>query len=153
FLVLLFMWYWWMTLRWSSEFSPAPVVEGGLDTLLGLMVTGAWLLTPALLAGAFSGQRPQAALLLLLTCQVSARDIVLGRLLGRLAICGVFMLAALPAMTLLAGICDLRFLDIGLMMLLPLAIGFGAGGICCAASVVSRQGRDALLAVYLTYAL
>jgi hypothetical protein len=47
----------------------------------------------------------------------------------------------------------LRFVDIGLMMLLPLAAGFGAGGICCAVSVVSRRGRDALLAVYLFNAL
>jgi hypothetical protein len=63
------------------------------------------------------------------------------------------MLAALPAVTLLAGLCDLRWADIGLMMLLPLAVGFGAGGIGCAASVTSRRGRDALLAVYLIYAL
>ena len=153
FLLFLLMWLWWMNTRWSRDVSPAPIVEGGLDTLIGIMVTGAWLLTPALLAGAFSGQRPQAALLLLLTCQVRTRDIVLGRLLGRLAICCVFMLAALPAVTLLAGLCDLRWADIGLMMLLPLAVGFGAGGICCAASVVSRRGRDALLAVYLIDAL
>jgi ABC-type transport system involved in multi-copper enzyme maturation permease subunit len=153
FLLFLIMWFWWMTTRGSGKISPAPMVEAGLDTFIGFMVTGAWLLTPALLAGAFSGERPQASLLLLLTCQVNAREIVLGRLLGRLAIGGVFMLAALPAVTLLAGLCDLRFLDIGLMMLLPLAVGFGAGGICCATSVVSRRGRDALLAVYLFNAL
>jgi ABC-type transport system involved in multi-copper enzyme maturation permease subunit len=154
FVLFLLMWAWWMMTReLTIQPAPAPFVEFGLDTMIGFMVTGTWLLTPALLAGAFSGQRPQASLLLLLTCQVSARDIVLGRLLGRLAICGVFMLAALPAVTLLAGLCDLRFADIGLMMLLPLAVGFGAGGICCAASVVSRRGRDALLAVYLMDAL
>jgi ABC-type transport system involved in multi-copper enzyme maturation permease subunit len=152
--LFLLMWtLWMMTGQHPDQVSPVPILEYGLDTLMGFMVTGAWLLIPALLAGAFSGERPQAGLLLLLTCQVSARDIVLGRLLGRLAICAVFMLAALPAVTLLAGLCDLRFVDIGLMMLLPLAVGFGAGGICCAASVVSRRGRDALLAVYLIYAL
>jgi ABC-type transport system involved in multi-copper enzyme maturation permease subunit len=148
------MWAWWMmTTQLGTAVSPVPELQIGLDILIGFMVTGTWLLTPALLAGAFSGERPQAALVLLLTCQVSTRDIVLGRLLGRLAICGAFMLAALPAVTLLAGLCDLRFLDIGLLMLLPLAIGFGAGGLCCAASVLSRRGRDALLAVYLIYAL
>jgi ABC-type transport system involved in multi-copper enzyme maturation permease subunit len=149
FILFLLMWVWWISPSARSAPSPEPIVEYGLDTLIGFMVTGAWLLTPALLAGAFSGERPQAALLLLLTCQVKPRDIVLGRLLGRMAICVVFMLAALPAVALLAGLCDLRFADIGLMMLLPLAVGFGAGGICCAASVVSRRGRDALLAVYL----
>jgi ABC-type transport system involved in multi-copper enzyme maturation permease subunit len=154
FILFLLMWAWWM-MTWQSGTadSSVSVLEYGLDALIGFMVTGAWLLTPALLAGAFSGQRPQAALLLLLTCQVKPRDIVLGRLLGRLAICVVFMLAALPAVALLAGICDLRLADIGLMMFLPLAVGFGAGGMCCAFSVVSKRGRDALLAVYLINAL
>jgi ABC-type transport system involved in multi-copper enzyme maturation permease subunit len=139
----------WLRIERPGAASPLPTLETGLAILLMVMTTVSWLLPPALLAGAFSGERARFGLLLLLICQISSREIVLGRLLGRLAGCTAFCLPAMPVVAFLAALCDLDFVDITLMLVLPLAVGFGAAGLCCALSVLSRKGRDALLAVYL----
>jgi ABC-type transport system involved in multi-copper enzyme maturation permease subunit len=150
--LLLIFCAWWLATQQPTA-SPASIWQTGLEILLIVMTTGVWLLAPALLAGAFSGERAQPGLLLLLTCHVTSREIVLGRLLGRLAVCGALFLPAVPALVFLAAFCDLHSLDIALILLLPPVVAFGAGGMCCALSVVSRKGRDALLAVYLFDAL
>jgi ABC-type transport system involved in multi-copper enzyme maturation permease subunit len=144
------IWIWWITTSTLHDFfSPLGTLQGGLATVEGMFVTCAWLLTPALLAGSFSGEQVRASLALVLATRVSPRELVSGRLAGRLAAVGIILLAAIPTLVFLAGLADLGAREILLLMLLPAAVGFGAGGVACAASAASRRGRDALLIVYL----
>ena len=57
---------------------------------------------PAVLAGSLAGERERGVLQLLLTTAVSPREIVLGRLLGKLSQVGMILLAGLPLLALLA---------------------------------------------------
>jgi ABC-type transport system involved in multi-copper enzyme maturation permease subunit len=147
--LLMVIWVWWLSQGTNDNYSPLVALRGALVGLLGLLITCSWLLTPALLAGTLSGERMQASLALLFACQVSSREIVLGRLIGRLAIFLQILLASLPALALAGGLCGLNLLHMLLIIALPLVVAFGNGGLACAASVYSRRGRDALLAVYL----
>ena len=88
---------------------------------------------------------------LLLTTRVSAREIVAGRLAGKLSQVGMILLAGVPAVVGLAALWRAAR-RVGSGSNLLLAGGrrpFGAGGLAVLASTVSRRGRDALLAVYL----
>jgi ABC-type transport system involved in multi-copper enzyme maturation permease subunit len=144
------IWIWWITTSTLHDYySPLGTLQGGLATVEGMLVTCAWLLTPALLAGSFSGEQVRASLALVLATRVSPRELVTGRLAGRLAAVGMILLAAIPTLVFLAGLADLGIRELLLLVLLPAAVGFGAGGLACAASAASRRGRDALLIVYL----
>src|SRR5262249_5122618 len=77
------------------------------------------------------------------------REIVLGRLAGKLSQVGMILLAGVPALALLAAWNDLGMPRLLAMLLLLAGLGLGGGGMAIMASVVSRRGPDALLAVYL----
>ena len=104
---------------------------------------------PAVLAGSLAGERERGILQLLLTTTVSPREIVEGRLLGKLSQVGMIILAGLPILAFLAPLDGLGIAHLLAMSLLLVAVGFGAGGLAVGASVVSRRGRDAQLTVYI----
>ncbi len=104
---------------------------------------------PAVLAGSLAGERERGVLQLLLTTAVTPREIVSGRLLGKLSQVGMIVLAGLPVLGIFFAWNGLGFLDLAAFFLLLTAVGFGGGGLAVAASIVSRRARDALLSVYI----
>lgn len=160
--VLSILWVWWFRQQVMREPLPSgatnimPVdpwmveaVSTGLLAIGGMLVTIALLVGPALLAGAVAGEKVRSTLALLLAAQVSSREIVLGRLVGRLCIVSVFVAAGVPALVFLAGLRGLGAIALTTLVALPAAVAFGGGGLTMAASAMARRGRDALLVVYL----
>ncbi|MEW4568050.1 ABC transporter permease subunit [Tautonia sp. JC769] len=144
------LWWWWI--NWNEEadpdFSPFGALRGGLAILLGLAATTALVFGPAVVAGSFSGEQERGSMGLLLTTRVSAREIVAGRLAGRLAQVGSVLLAMLPPMLLLAFLAAIRPEVLGVMTLYGAALALGASGLTAGVAVLSRRGRDALLGSY-----
>jgi ABC-type Na+ efflux pump permease subunit len=146
---LITVWVWWIHQFTNRGYLPLVELRSGLAVVEGMMITVVLVLGPAVLAGSLAGEKERGALGLLLTTRVSAREIVLGRLIGKLAQVGMILLAGVPAVVLLASLAGMNMGVQLLLLTLPVAIGLGSGGIAVFASAVSRRGRDALLAVYL----
>jgi ABC-type transport system involved in multi-copper enzyme maturation permease subunit len=143
------VWTWWLCALFLPNYRPTAALEVGLAAAIGLAVGVALLLTPAMLAGALAGERDRGTLALLLTTRVTPREIVAGRLSGRVAAVALALLAGVPAVAALAGLLGLSGWITALALALPLAVAVGGGGLALAASVVARRGREALMAVYL----
>lgn len=145
------LWWWWFsqTIVPGQLYLPYTLLRVCLDVLVGMAVVVALLMSPAALAGSLAGEKERGTLGLLLTARVNALEIVLGRLAGKLSQVGQMLLAGLPALVLFAGLAGMRAPVVAAMVALPAMIGCGIGGISLAFSVVSRRGRDALVAVYL----
>ena len=143
------LWAWWINQQLDPNYLPVLETRIGLAVVEGMLVTVALVMAPAVLAGSLAGERERGALGLLLTTCVSAREIVTGRLLGKLAQVGMIVLTGVPAVIGMATLCGFSPWTVGINLVLPLAVGFGAGGLAVFASTVSRRGRDALLSVFL----
>ncbi|MBX6314037.1 MAG: ABC transporter permease subunit [Isosphaeraceae bacterium] len=143
------LWWWWFNLQLGSEYWPYADLRGDLAALEGIAVTIALLLSPAVLAGSLAGEKERGSLGLLLTTRVAAREIVLGRLAGKMCQVGMILATGLPALVLIAALAGFWPEALATLVALPAAVAFGGGGIALAASATSRRGRDALLAVYL----
>ena len=128
---------------------PGGVILGGLFALEFMLVTLALVLALALLAGTLAGERARGVLALLLASEVTSFEILSARLLGKLTVVFVFLIAALPVLTLLGMLSAWSLPMLAASMLLPMSIAWGGGGMALAASAIAQRGRDALLAVYL----
>ena len=138
-----------MNEQFSPNYQPRWELYLGLLTVEGALVAIALVLGPALIAGSLAGEKERGDLALLLTTCVSAREIVTGRLIGKLSQLAMVLAAGVPALVLTAALAGFGPLLILVFLLLPTAVGFGGGGLARAASVLSRRGRDALLTIYL----
>jgi ABC-type transport system involved in multi-copper enzyme maturation permease subunit len=149
-IALAILWWWWI--NWNEaadpDFSPYRALRSGLTLLIGLAATIALVLGPAVVAGSLSGEQERGSMGLLLTTRVSAREIVAGRLAGRLTQVGVILLAMLPPMLLLGFLAAIRPGPLGLMTLYGPGLALGASGLTAGVAVLSRKGRDALLGSY-----
>jgi hypothetical protein len=85
----------------------------------------------------------------LLTTVVTPREIVTGRLAGKLSQVGMILLAGAPFAALLGAWNGFTVGQIATLFLLLAAVCAGGGGLAVLASIVSRRGRDALLSVYI----
>ena len=146
---LVTLWMCWINEKIESTHQPYTELRVGLAAVEGMLVTVALVLGPAVLAGSLAGEKERGTLALLLTTRVNALEIVTGRLAGKLAQLGMVLLAGVPAVVLLAAQAGVGPATILVYLLLPAAVGIGGGGLAAVASIVSRRGRDALLAVYL----
>ena len=96
-LILLFLiWAWWLIAKTDPSYIPSYMLRvtlaAGAMILLSIVVVQA----PAVLAGSLAGDRERGVLQLLLTTVVSPREIVTGRLLGKLSQVGMILLAGVP---------------------------------------------------------
>ena len=146
---LLAYWVWGLEQSLDGSHQPFWEIRIALGLVAGMLLTLALVLGPALLAGSLAGEKERGSLALLLTTRVTSREIVSGRVVGKLAQLGMILLACLPAFVLLISLAGFRPTTFLAAVLLPTAVGIGGGGLAAAASVLSRRGRDALLAVYL----
>lgn len=147
--LLAVLWFWWFAQQMMPEYSPGPSLAWGVTAVESMLVTAALLLGPALLAGTLAGDKARSTLGLLLATRVSPREIVAGRLAGRLCVVGVFLAAGLPFLVWFAAMRGLGPWALSALIALPAAVGFGGGGMAIAVSAVARRARDALLVVYL----
>jgi ABC-type transport system involved in multi-copper enzyme maturation permease subunit len=126
------------------------LTESFFYSILVVQTAAVLVLTPAYIAGAISEERERGTLELLFTTHLSDREIVLGKMAGRLAHLGGVLLAGLPlvALTQLWGGVDFRlvltgFYATGLYLL-------SVGAISIFSSVINRT---VLPAVIMSYAL
>lgn len=107
------------------------------------------LFMPALAAGTVTEERARGTLPQLVTTDLWPGDILLGKLLARLAEMGLLLLTSLPILALI-GVFGGLYPVLMLMVLwvgVPLLFALGSAGML--ASVLARQTRDAVVGVYL----
>ena len=134
--------------RLDPRHMPFRELRGGMTALEVMGLLGALVMAPAVLAGSLADEKARGAMALLLTTRVDAREIVAGRLAGRLGVIAPALLALLPALAWLGGYAGFGPLALATLAALPMAVAFGAGGLAVAASAVARRGRDAILGVF-----
>jgi ABC-type transport system involved in multi-copper enzyme maturation permease subunit len=122
------------------------------DSYLATLVTQQFLLlfllAPAFIAGAITDEKSRGTLQYLLTSSLTTWEIVVGKLLGRLAHLALVGAAALPFLCLLAPFGEFDVLSlagVAATLVLPL-LAVAAASLL--ASVWARQTRDAVLALY-----
>ena len=119
-----------------------------VDTLVLQQILVLFLATPAFVAGAVTGDKSPGTLESLFTAGLTSWDIVVGKLLARLAQVAVVGLAVVPMLCFFAGA---QWLDAVLILALPgvtVAPLFAVGAVSILASVWCRQTRDAVLLTY-----
>lgn len=120
----------------SDTASAMATLGGNLVHLIFLLdVIIALLLAPALTAGAFSREREQGTLEMLLLTRMSSGQIAWGKLLAGLSVLGMILLCTLPVAGIgfmLGGVAGWQLLA-AVGMLAAAAFGFGAIGLWCSA--------------------
>ena len=143
------IWMWWLVVKTNPSYVPTFMLRTTLAAGAMILLTIVVVQAPAVLAGSLAGDRERGVLQLLLTTVVSPREIVSGRLLGKLSQVGMIILAGVPFLVLLGAWNGLDLLQLATLFLLLAAVGAGGGGLAVLASITSRRGRDALLSVYI----
>jgi ABC-type transport system involved in multi-copper enzyme maturation permease subunit len=143
------------SLNASVNEASAPEVVGArfAESFVAQQMLFLVLVVPAFVAGAVTDEKRRGTLQYLLTSDLEARHIVLGKLLGRVAQVALLGLAGLPLFALLAGfggVEPLTLLFAALVLLMPL---FALAAAALLASVWCRQTRDAVLGLYAVGAL
>lgn len=123
-------------------------INSYIETLVGQHFLLLMLATPTFVAGAVADEKSRRTMDYLLTADLTSWEIVLGKLLGRLAQVGVLSLTALPFLCVVGGYASLPPITILVIASLTLVPFFGIGALSILASVWSRQTRDAVLRVY-----
>jgi ABC-type transport system involved in multi-copper enzyme maturation permease subunit len=148
--ILLFLiWMWWLIAKTNASYVPSDALRLTLAAGAMILLTIVVVQAPAVLAGSLAGDRERGVLQLLLTTVVSPREIVTGRLLGKLSQVGMIVLAGIPFLALLGAWNGLDLFELATLFFLLAAVGAGGGGLAVLASILSRRGRDALLSVYI----
>ncbi|MBI3468165.1 MAG: hypothetical protein HY000_34605 [Planctomycetes bacterium] len=142
-------WFWWFYVQVEPSFRPDGLLRGTLIGLEAIELTVALIMAPAVLGGTLAAEKSRGTLGMLLIARVSAYEIVAARLISRLCQVLTLLAAGLPLLLLVAGLLRQSLWEQMLLLLLPAAVTFGAGGVAIAASSMARRARDALLAVYL----
>lgn len=123
-------------------------INSYLETLVSQHFLLLILATPTFVAGAVADEKSRRTMDYLLTADLTAWEIIIGKLLGRLAQVAVLSLTALPFFCAVAGYAAFPPLTIVVLAVLTLVPCFGVGALSILASVWSRQTRDAVLRVY-----
>ena len=96
------IWAWWLNAKYDSTFVPGIELRIFLSAAALVLLTITAVQAPAVLAGSLAGERERGILQLLLTTAASPREIVEGRLLGKLCQVGMIILAGVPVLAFLA---------------------------------------------------
>jgi ABC-type transport system involved in multi-copper enzyme maturation permease subunit len=119
-----------------------------LDTLVRQHFFLMVLVTPAFVAGAIADEKARGTLQFLLTAQLSDREIIAGKYVGRLAQVAFLALTPLPLLALVGGLGELAPLTIVALTAVSIAPLLALGALSILASVWSMHTRDAVLRVY-----
>lgn len=158
--------YWGYAMEHQTNLAPPPFGLGRPDrNLAGRFLTSALetyvvqqlilliLVTPVFVAGAITDEKTTGTLQYLLTSGLTPAEVVVGKLLGRLAQLTLLALAGLPLFALVGG-----FGHVPPGTVVALAIGtvlpvLAVGSAAVLASVWCRTTRDAVLGLYFIFAL
>jgi len=152
-LYLLYRMEFWSSTLSSLDQRPDPNVTsrfatGYVDIFVVQQLLLVLLATPAFTAGAVTDEKTRGTLQHMLTAHLTAGEIILGKLLGRMAQVAVLALAGLPALCFIGvfgGLHPLLLLVVLASTLVPM---FAIGAASLLASVWCRQTRDAVLILY-----
>jgi ABC-type transport system involved in multi-copper enzyme maturation permease subunit len=124
-----------------------------VTALLLLQNVAVLALTPAYLAGAVAEEKEKKTLALLFTTALTDREIIVGKMLGRLAHVGGVLLAGLPVLSLalLWGGVDVSFLLAGFAVTALTLLSVGA--VCLFCSVMANTVLGATVAAYVLSAV
>ena len=140
---------WWLIVKTNASYVPSFMLRTTLASAAMILLTIVVVQAPAVLAGSLAGDRERGVLQLLLTTVVSPREIVAGRLLGKLSQVGMILLAGVPFLVLLGAWNGLDLLQLGTLFLLLAAVGMGGGGLAVLASIISQpRSRCAFERIY-----
>lgn len=106
------------------------------------------LAVPAFVAGAVTDEKRRGTLQYLLTADVDARHIIVGKLLARVAQVALVAAAGLPLFALLGGFGGVQPITIAAVAVALVVPLFALASAALLASVWCRQTRDAVLALY-----
>ncbi len=135
--------------------SSAPSVVGAwfCATFIPQQLLLLLLAVPALVGGAITDEKRRGTLIYLLTTDLDTRHILLGKLIGRMVQVLALMAAGLPLFALMAGYAGVHPLPLVLLALVLLPPLFGLASASLLASVLCRQTREAVLALYVAGAI
>lgn len=148
---------WWVYIAWQVGSGSRTAldarqlsrfVESFFYAFMGMQLLAVTVLTPAYTAGAIAEEKERRTLEFLLATDLEDREIVLGKVLARLANIALLLLVGLPVISLLQVIGGI---DPNLVLSAYAVTGLMAAsiaGIGVLNSVLSRRGRDAILATY-----
>ena len=145
FLLLFVLWILWLFQSEDATVLPGSLLSGGFCFLEIILVAGAMLLGPALISASLAGDKARGMITLLLAGNVSARDVVLGRMSGGLLTANILLIGSFPVVAAFAGWGGLNWRYSLAAFLLPISTLLGSGGLALALSSVAKRGRDALL--------
>jgi ABC-type Na+ efflux pump permease subunit len=109
-----------------------------------------FLIAPAVTAGALGHEKERDTLNALFCTELSDREIVAGKTMGRLGVLFTFIIAAMPLPFLLAGFAQINLGPILLCYLQLMVLTLAMVGICNLCAIVTRRTRDAIVACYST---
>lgn len=128
-----------VTSRFATGFVELFVIQQLILTLL---------ITPAFVAGAITDEKTRGTLQYLLTAQLNANEIILGKLLARMAQVGLLIITGLPVLCFIGVFGGLHPVMMLAVFAVTIAPVFALGSASLLASVWARQTRDAVLSVY-----
>jgi ABC-type Na+ efflux pump permease subunit len=158
-LVVQVFYYWLVALSISNarQVEDFSTVAGGESAIVGGYFSETFvfqqmlfmvLATPAFVAGAVTDEKRRGTLQYLLCTDLDARHIILGKLFGRLAQVGLVALAGLPLFALLAALAGIPPAALLIAFIVLIMPTFAVASVTMLASVMCKQTRDAVLAVY-----
>src|SRR6266478_3058523 len=145
--LLYFYWNYWINTIFATPalFPTAVVSEHFVETFLFQQLILMVLATPAFAAGAITDEKNRGTLQYLLTADLSAWHIVVGKLLGRTSQVAVLALTGLPMLCFFGVFGGLEPLSLMAALLVAVIPLFALGSATMLASVWSKQTRDAVL--------
>jgi ABC-type transport system involved in multi-copper enzyme maturation permease subunit len=106
------------------------------------------LLTPLLTAGAIVYEKEGDTLLALFGTDLGPREIVTGKLVGRLAVLAVAAAPAVPVLVFMAVLADLSVTNVCLALAQAAVLAYALGALCLLLSLRSRRSADAIIGCY-----
>ncbi|HLN28650.1 MAG TPA: ABC transporter permease subunit [Gemmataceae bacterium] len=107
------------------------------------------LVTPAFTAGAITDEKSRGTLQYLLAADLTSWEIILGKLIGRVAQVAVLALAALPLLCFIGVFGGVTFSLLFALFAVAIVPVLALAAASLLASVWSRQTRDAVLGIYI----
>jgi ABC-type transport system involved in multi-copper enzyme maturation permease subunit len=130
-----------------------PFVERAFYLLLAEQFLLLALAAPAFAASAIADEKAKGTLALLLTTDLTPGQIVIGKLLGRLAPVAMLTVLSLPLFAFVVGYGQLSLTVVAAVFAVTVAFAFALAATSLYASLRSRQTRDAVLRVYFWWGL
>lgn len=131
----------------------AEFLGGYLVLLLQQQLLLLALLIPALTAGSLGQEKERGTLFALFGTELTSWQIVLGKLLGRLALIAPLALTSLPPLVLVTVLTDLDLTRLLLALLQNAVLAFALGAACFLFAIWIRRAGDAILACYVLLSL